>query len=59
MPRAAQIGFDGFGTGKELHYYEEGNMHRECNAAGAMLHDWGKEQREIRSLIKAGRVVLL
>ena len=53
------IGFDGFGNGKELHYYKEKAPQVRVNAAGALLHDWGKEQIAIRRLIDEGRVVLL
>ena len=53
------IGFDGFGTGRELHYYEERKVQVRVNAAGALLHDWAKEQAAIRRLIDVGRVVPL
>ena len=79
------IGFDGFGSGRELHYYKERKrqvrtrsrtrfsclqkLTRAClpplfqqirvNAAGALLHDWAKEQAAIQRLIDEGRVVLL
>ena len=58
-PRVPQVGFDGFGTGKELHYYTEQRMQLQVNAAGALLHDWTKEQAGIKRLIDEGRVVLL
>ena len=57
--RVHLIGFDGFGTGKELHYYKEKAPQVRVNAAGALLHDWAKEQAAIRRLIDEGRVVLL
>ena len=34
-------------------------MQVRVNAAGALLHDWGKEQAAIRRLIDDGRVVPL
>ena len=53
------VGFDGFSTGKELHYYKERRIQFRVNAAGALLHDWAKEQAAIRRLIEDGRLVLL
>ena len=53
------VGFDGYSKDRELHYYSEANMQLQVNAAGALLHDWGKEQRGIRELMEQGRVVLL
>ena len=52
-------GFDGFSTGKELHYYKERRRQIRVNAAGALLHDWAKEQAAIVRLIDEGRAVLL
>ena len=46
-------------AGKELHYYKERNRQIRVNAAGALLHDWAKEQAAIHRLIEAGRVVPL
>ena len=46
-------------AGKELHYYKERTRQIRVNAAGALLHDWAKEQAAIHRLIEAGRVVLL
>ena len=34
-------------------------MQLQVNAAGALLHDWAKEQHGIRRLIDDGRVALL
>ena len=60
VPRIHVIGFDGFGgVGQELHYYSERKVQVRVNAAGALLHDWGKEQAAIRRLIAEGRVVPL
>ena len=59
VDRIHLIGFDGFVTGKELHYYKERRVQVRVNAAGALLHDWQKEQAAIRRLIDDGRVVLL
>ena len=66
LPKRAQLhrrrrrgGFDGFGIGKELHYYKEQKMQLQVHAAGALLHDWAKEQAAIQRLIDEGRVVLL
>jgi len=53
------VGFDGFGVGCELHYYKERQMQVRVNAAGALLHDWAKEQAAIQHFISLGRVVLL
>jgi len=53
------VGFDGFGSGCELHYYKEQQMQVRVNAAGALMHDWAKEQAAIQHLISLGRVVLL
>ena len=53
------VGFDGFGTGRELHYYKERKMQVRVNAAGALLHDWCKEQAAIKRLIDEGRIALL
>uniref|UniRef100_A0A7S0ITW9 Uncharacterized protein n=1 Tax=Calcidiscus leptoporus TaxID=127549 RepID=A0A7S0ITW9_9EUKA len=53
------VGFDGYASGGELHYYTERKMQLQVNAAGALLHDWAKEQRGIRQLMDEGRVVLL
>ena len=53
------IGFDGFGIGQELHYYREKTSQIRVNAAGALLHDWAKEQAAIQRLIEQGRVVPL
>jgi|EP00900_Chrysochromulina_parva_P014189 hypothetical protein len=53
------VGFDGFSSGKELHYYKEKNLQVRVNAAGALLHDWVKEQTAIRRLIDESRIVLL
>merc|ERR1712196_264645 len=50
------VGFDGFGSGRELHYYKERKMQVRVNAAGALLHDWAKEQAAIMRLIDEGRV---
>ena len=57
--RVHLTGFDGYGLGRELHYYCEKRMQLQVNAAGALLHDWAKEQRGIQRLIDEGRVVLL
>ena len=59
VERIHLIGFDGFCTGRELHYYQEKRVQVRVNAAGALLHDWNKEQLAIRRLIDEGRVVLL
>ena len=60
VERIHLIGFDGFGNaGQELHYYKERKQQIRVNAAGALLHDWGKEQQALRRLIEEGRVVLL
>ena len=60
VERVHVIGFDRFGgQGQELHYYKERKMQVRVNAAGALLHDWGKEQAAIRRLIDDGRVVPL
>lgn len=53
------IGFDGYSQGGELHYYKEGKKLLQVNAAGALLHDWSKEQLAIKTLACEGRVVLL
>jgi hypothetical protein len=53
------VGFDGFHSGSELHYYKERRMQLQVNAAGALLHDWGREQVGIRRLMEEARVVLL
>ena len=53
------VGFDGFVSGKELHYYRERRTQVQVNAAGALLHDWAKEQYGIQKLVDEGRVVLL
>ena len=53
------VGFDGFSSGKELHYYKERRRQLRVNAAGALLHDWAKEQAAIRRLIDEGSIVLL
>ena len=53
------VGFDGFVSGKELHYYRERRTQLQVNAAGALLHDWAKEQYGIQKLVDEGRVVLL
>ena len=53
------MGFDGFVSGKELHYYRERRTQLQVNAAGALLHDWAKEQYGIQKLVDEGRVVLL
>ncbi len=53
------VGFDGYGSGGELHYYKERQMQMSVNAAGALLHDWEREQHGIRKLMDEGRVVLL
>jgi len=53
------VGFDGYASGGELHYYAEKRMQLQVNAAGALLHDWAKEQQGIRRLIEAGRVQML
>jgi len=59
VERVHLVGFDGFGSGKELHYYKERRMQLQVNAAGALLHDWAAEQAGIQRLIDEGRVVLL
>lgn len=60
LPHAAlAVGFDGFASGKELHYYRERKMQVQVNAAGALLHDWAKEQFGIQKLVDEGKVVLL
>ena len=60
VDRIHLVGFDGFGgAGQELHYYKERKRQIRVNAAGALLHDWGKEQAAIQRLIDAGRVVLI
>jgi hypothetical protein len=59
VDRIHLVGFDGLSTGKELHYYKEHRMQVRVNAAGALLHDWAKEQTAIQRLIDDGRVVLL
>jgi hypothetical protein len=59
VERIHVVGFDGFGIGMELHYYKERKRQIRVNAAGALLHDWVKEQAAIRRLIDEGRVVLL
>ena len=59
VERIHVVGFDGFGIGQELHYYKERKQQIRVNAAGALLHDWAKEQAAIRRLIDAGRVVPL
>lgn len=59
VERIHVVGFDGFGIGKELHYYKERKREIRVNAAGALLHDWTKEQAAIQRLIDAGRVVPL
>ena len=48
-----------YASGGQLHYYQEKRMQLQVNAAGALLHDWAKEQRGIRQLIDDGRVALL
>ena len=53
------VGFDGYGSGGELHYYEERRMQLRVNAAGALLHDWEREQYGIKKLMEEGKVVLL
>ena len=58
-PQVHLIGFDGYASGGELHYYQEKRMQLQVNAAGALLHDWGREQRGIIRLIDEGRVILL
>ena len=57
--RRGAVGFDGFVSGKELHYYRERRSQLQVNAAGALLHDWAKEQYGIQKLVDEGRVVLL
>jgi hypothetical protein len=57
--RVHLVGFDGFVSGKELHYYRERRTQLQVNAAGALLHDWAKEQYGIQKLVDEGRVVLL
>lgn len=57
--RVHLVGFDGFSKGKELHYYRERRRQLQVNAAGALLHDWAKEQFGIQKLVDEGRVVLL
>mmetsp|Transcript_1822 Transcript_1822/g.4025 ORF Transcript_1822/g.4025 Transcript_1822/m.4025 type:complete len:184 (-) Transcript_1822:152-703(-) len=57
--RVHLVGFDGFVSGKELHYYRERRTQVQVNAAGALLHDWAKEQYGIQKLVDEGRVVLL
>tara|TARA_B110001452_G_scaffold232760_1_gene210225 strand:- start:319 stop:1203 length:885 start_codon:yes stop_codon:yes gene_type:complete len=57
--RVHLVGFDGFSKGKELHYYRERRMQLQVNAAGALLHDWAKEQFGIQQLVDEGKVVLL
>ena len=59
VDRVHIIGFDGFGIGQELHYYRERSRQIRVNAAGALLHDWAKEQAAIARLIEQGRVVPL
>ena len=60
VDRVHLVGFDGFGTpGQELHYYKERKRQIRVNAAGALLHDWAKEQLAIQRLIELGRVVPL
>ena len=59
VDRIHLVGFDGFVSGAELHYYKERRVQVRVNAAGALLHDWAKEQAAIRRLIDEGRVVLL
>ena len=59
VERVHLVGFDGFGIGKELHYYKEQKMQLQVNAAGALLHDWAAEKVGIQRLIDEGRVVLL
>ena len=58
-PRVHLVGFDGYLCGRALHYYDEKKLQLQVNAAGALLHDWGKEQAGIERLIIEGRVVLL
>ena len=58
-PRVHLVGFDGYLCGRALHYYDEKKLQLQVNAAGALLHDWGKEQAGIERLIMEGRVVLL
>ena len=41
------------------HYYRERRTQLQVNAAGALLHDWAKEQYGIQKLVDEGRVVLL
>lgn len=57
--RVTLVGFDGYGSGRQLHYYTEQRTQLQVNAAGALLHDWSKEQQGIHRLIAQGRVVLL
>ena len=59
VDRVHLVGFDGFAGNKELHYYRERRLQVEVNAAGALLHDWGREQLGIQRLVDEGRVVLL
>lgn len=59
VERVHLVGFDGFGAGRELHYYKERCVQVRVNAAGALLHDWTKEQTAITRLVQSGRIVLL